>query len=106
MPIFQYKCEDCSSVFEQLVTSLLNLELGCVSCGSSEVLRADSTYFYPNKVFCPHTKKVNIAEVKGQLSQIMSDREQSCAGCGVDGAAGSCKSKGGGCSNCKNNCKK
>jgi len=112
MPIFQYKCNDCSSVFEQLISSLGQMHIDCISCASTDVLRADQPYFYPNKTFCPHDKKIDSDKLKEALGTIMADRTQSCGGCGTDGAPGSCGKSGGGCgsgggcNNCQSNCKK
>lgn len=99
MPVFQYQCGSCSSIFEHLVLSE-GRDVSCLSCASSLVYRANGTYFYPNKTFCPHDKALDVPNLPGQLSGIMSDSSLSCAGCGVDGAAGRCTSGGcggGGC---------
>lgn len=100
MPIFQYKCENCASVFEYLMTTSLTKHLACMSCGSSNVSRLDSTYFYPNKIFCPHDKDLDGEILKTQFAEIMADHSQSCGGCGTDGAPGKCKSETGKCRNC------
>ncbi len=89
MLIFQYKCEDCSSIFEHLAATLFKLDLACVACGSQDILRADDVCFYPNKVFCPHTGKVEVENVKKQLGHIMINKQQSCTGC--SGSKKKCK---------------
>lgn len=99
MPVFQYVCRDCSAVFEHLVLSS-GPEVTCISCDSDDVGRAAETYFYPNKNFCPHDKALDVKALPKILTHIMSDNSLSCAGCGVDGAAGRCSSGGcggGGC---------
>lgn len=45
MPIFQYKCDKCSSVFEHLVSSGTDGNASCVSCGSKKVKRLYSSSF-------------------------------------------------------------
>ena len=99
MPILQFQCQECSSVFEQLISrDLADLNIDCVSCGSEKISRAAQTYFYPNKTFCPHDKELDQEQLKSELATILLDRSKQCGGCGTDGAAGRCGSKGGGCS--------
>ncbi|MDA1060701.1 MAG: zinc ribbon domain-containing protein [bacterium] len=100
MPIFQYKCQSCYSVFEHLVSSLKPVDLACLSCGASDVLRSESAYFYPNKNFCPHDKELDMDDLQTKLGGIMQNREQECGGCGTDGAPGKCKSDSGSCGSC------
>ena len=46
MPIFQYKCESCSSVFEHLVSSVVKVkDVSCVACGSNKITRSFSSNF-------------------------------------------------------------
>lgn len=39
MPIFQYKCEGCSAVFEHLVGDKEARDVSCVACGSRNFTR-------------------------------------------------------------------
>lgn len=46
MPIFQYRCENCSSVFEHLVSSKVTAgNVACVACGSKKIMRMFSSSF-------------------------------------------------------------
>lgn len=45
MPIFQYKCNKCSSVFEHLTASRDDKDVSCVSCGSKKNTRQYSSNF-------------------------------------------------------------
>jgi putative FmdB family regulatory protein len=42
MPIFEYKCEDCGTIFEKLVRNGVAVE--CPSCGQSRVEKQLSTF--------------------------------------------------------------
>lgn len=98
MPIFQFKCESCSSVFEHLVGMTVNFcDVSCVSCGVGKVSRVEKTYFYPNKTFCPHDKVLDSQQLRSELGGILNNTSQKCGGCGTDGAPGKCKSGGKGC---------
>ena len=93
MAIFQFKCESCSAVFEHLVSSSSFADIVCVNCGAGKVARIEATYFYPNKVFCPHNKVLDKGELRDGLGGIMSNTAQHCGGCGSgSGCKGSCKS--------------
>jgi|GEM_PF-2467711 len=108
MAIFQFKCESCAAIFEHLVSSMNFKDVDCVSCGAKKVARVEKTYFYPNKIFCPHDKTLDNEKLRDDLSGIMYDTTLSCGGCGTDGAPGKCKSSGGGCGgncSCKKPCK-
>lgn len=96
MPVFQFKCDSCASIFEYLFRPNLDFDLDCVSCGAKSVKRVQQTYFYPNKNFCPHDKSLEPESLQGTLATIMKDESQRCGGCGTDGAPGSCKTSGGG----------
>ncbi len=93
MPILQFQCQDCSSVFEHFSKG----DIFCLKCHSQNIERLQNTYFYPNKNFCPHDKELEMTTLKTQISGIMADKSLQCGGCGTDGAPGSCNSKGGGC---------
>lgn len=98
MPIFQFKCDSCSAIFEHLISSPDYSNIGCISCGNADISRVEMTYFYPNKVFCPHDKKLDSQKLKTDLTSIQADNSQKCGGCGTDGSPGKCDSKsGGGC---------
>jgi len=98
MPILQFRCHDCSSVFEYFLNALTSFEqLDCLSCGGANFSRMQETCFYPNKNFCPHDKELDSTHLKEVFSSIMTDNSQKCGGCGTDGAPGKCKSGGGGC---------
>jgi putative FmdB family regulatory protein len=45
MPIFQYQCEKCSSMFEHLVSSAKDKDVACVACGSKKIKRLHSSRF-------------------------------------------------------------
>lgn len=90
MPILQYQCQNCNSIFEHLVNEDLVDFLSCISCGSAEIQRAITTYLYPNKKFCPHDKDLDSEYLRTQLGGIMKDQSLRCGGCGVDGAKGNC----------------
>ncbi len=97
MPVFQYKCDRCYSIFEYFFAPSLNFTVDCVSCGNREVSRQLETCFYPNKVFCPHDKDLEMDSLQHSLGGILKDSSQRCGGCGTDGAPGKCNSGGGGC---------
>jgi len=43
MPIYEYKCNDCGTVFEQIILSKHNKEkVACTKCGSSKVQKTIS----------------------------------------------------------------
>jgi putative FmdB family regulatory protein len=44
MPIFEYKCQNCSLRFEELVLSSKQSEPGCPQCGGADVERLISTF--------------------------------------------------------------
>lgn len=97
MPIFQFKCESCSAVFEHLIGVAVGFSaVNCLSCGSEGISRVEKTYFYPNKTFCPHDKQLDSEKLRVQLGGILVNTEQRCGGCGTDGAPGKCPSGGGG----------
>lgn len=72
MPILQYQCQDCSSVFEYWVSAKQKIEIKCVNCGSKEFTRVFETCFFPKKEFCPKNPckmsesgaKINTAPLK------------------------------------------
>ena len=96
MPVFQYKCGDCAAIFDYLISGKFKIDLDCMACGSTQIARAESTSFYPNKNFCPHDKVLDKEVLKVKLSGILKDTTQRCGGCGTDGAPGKCPSGGGG----------
>ncbi|MFH1284359.1 MAG: zinc ribbon domain-containing protein [Candidatus Peregrinibacteria bacterium] len=51
MPIFEYKCNGCQSVFEQM--DFARGSICCLQCGSSDVSRNYDGRFFPKKIFCP-----------------------------------------------------
>lgn len=109
MPIFEFRCANCRSVFDYFVEG--NVDVDCINCSSEKVMRLNYSFFYPNKTFCPHEKEVDVGAVKSDLGKIMLDKSLSCAGCGVDGELGSCGTGGGcgsgsgsGCGSCGSSC--
>jgi putative FmdB family regulatory protein len=44
MPIFEYKCQDCSTRFEELVLNSKQAEPDCPECGGAGVERLISTF--------------------------------------------------------------
>ena len=58
MTILEFRCEDCFSVFEQLISEKNNTkEIRCIACGSANFTRAEETSFSPKKKFCPKINK-------------------------------------------------
>ena len=45
MPIFQYKCDNCLSVFEHYAKSADDKSVSCVSCGSKGFKRVRESVF-------------------------------------------------------------
>lgn len=81
MPVFQFQCGECQSIFEALVSSSVRGEPACVSCDSRFVERVSYTYFAPNKTFCPKEGVVELERVKGSLGSALADFRQKCPGC-------------------------
>lgn len=100
MPILQFQCNECSSVAECFISLSRELSHDCMSCGSANLSRVETTYFYPNKTFCPHDKDLDQDLLRTELSGIMANKEGKCGGCGIDGSPGKCSSEGGKCGNC------
>lgn len=80
MPVFQFKCENCSSIFEHF-TPPKAAEVTCLACGGDRVSKVESTFFYPNKVFCPHDKKLNPQKLQNELCGIFQNTDEKCGGC-------------------------
>lgn len=97
MAIFQFKCGNCSAIFDHLISSPDFSGISCMTCGDENISRVEATYFYPNKNFCPHDKVLDSDKLKSQLGNIMDNTTQRCGGCGTDGSPGKCSSSGGGC---------
>lgn len=65
MPVFQYKCRRCRSVFDHLINDKISEEgLECISCKSWDVERFDDFQFKVScgggehgKKGCSHCKK-------------------------------------------------
>lgn len=103
MPILQFKCHDCLSVFEYLFNALSRQEdLSCVSCGGNHFSRLDETCFYPNKAFCPRDKVLDTEGLRSDLSKIVKDRTLRCGGCGSGNCGSGACGSGGSCSGKKN----
>lgn len=79
MRIFEYQCERCLSVFEQALGVLSDVK--CINCGSDEIVRSDSIFYYPNKQFCPKEDFRNIDDDGGALSDILRSDKGKCGGC-------------------------
>jgi len=45
MPVFQYKCDKCSAVFEHLVLRGEENEIACMACNSKKITRLFSSNF-------------------------------------------------------------
>lgn len=46
MPIFEYKCEKCNSVFEMFVRSKKESEsVSCINCGSKKINKLFSSFY-------------------------------------------------------------
>ena len=103
MPILQYQCRACTSLFEHFA-SIGNDDAACLSCGSEKIARVFETSYYPNKTFCPHDKEIELNDAMlSNLGEILKSDELRCGGCGVDGPKGSCGTtdkKSGSCGNC------
>jgi len=94
MPVFQFRCSKCFSVFEHFVSSDFNVS--CVSCGSGNVSRDDETAFHPSKIFCPHEKEMKDGFSYGSLKQVLINHAEECTSpkCG---GRGSCLGRCGSC---------
>ncbi|MBD3341668.1 MAG: hypothetical protein GF353_21365 [Candidatus Lokiarchaeota archaeon] len=57
MPIFEYKCRKCSSVFEHIFSK--EDKLFCLFCGSVDVVRSNTVIFGPKKEYCPKEESVS-----------------------------------------------
>lgn len=44
MPIYEYRCLDCSKVFEKIVWNSKNEEISCPACQGEKVLRLLSAF--------------------------------------------------------------
>lgn len=44
MPLFEYKCEECGSEFEKLISSSKRDEVGCNKCDNPKASRQLSTF--------------------------------------------------------------
>ncbi len=53
MLIFEYKCDECLSVFE--CSNSID-SVACLSCGGNKVSRTNSMLFSPKKDFCPRER--------------------------------------------------
>ncbi len=54
MPIFEFKCADCSSVFEELILGgRKQNEVKCPDCGSGNIKKLISAPFLPSSVGKP-----------------------------------------------------
>ncbi len=79
MPILEYKCDDCSSVFECFFSLSDGFSLKCVSCNSSRVQRVKSMIFTPNKNFCPKANRFQKGKnIKESLSDLFGMNEKQC----------------------------
>ncbi len=57
MTILEFRCNNCLSIFEQLLQNKKNqTQIKCIACGSQELSRPAETHFYPKKKFCPKTE--------------------------------------------------
>lgn len=109
MPVFQFRCSKCLSVFEHFVASTppqvgpvknvreansYNIDASCMSCGSKDVLRHNETAFHPSRIFCPHEKEMEEGFSYGNLKNALINHAEECANprCGH----GSCNGKCGG----------
>ncbi|MFP4163042.1 MAG: FmdB family zinc ribbon protein [Chitinispirillaceae bacterium] len=77
MPLYEYRCEKCSHLFEELVSTHHNQILPCPSCGSENT-----------------TKQMSAV---GGIAMGKSSSAPSCTTGGGCADAGSCCSAGGGC---------
>jgi hypothetical protein len=108
MPVFQFRCSKCFSVFEHFVSTppkavlvknvrgANTFDVSCVSCGSGNVSRYNETAFHPSKIFCPHEKEMEDGFSYGNLKQVLMNHAEECTSpkCG---GRGSCNGKCGSC---------
>lgn len=91
MPVLQYQCESCNSLFEHMFSAAIAKYIACLSCGSQKIARVFAISYYPNKTFCPHDKEIVMnEELISGLGKILQSDDLRCRGCGVDGPEGSC----------------
>ncbi len=95
MPIFQFKCLDCLSLFEHLVSKGMKNAISCVSCGGENLARDVENSFYPSKLFCPKTGDLDSEKLMSDLSSLVKSADSRCSsGCASTGDVFGCK---GGC---------
>ena len=90
MPVLQFRCSKCFSVFEHFVSS--DIDASCVSCGSKDVSRHDETAFHPSKIFCPHEKEMEEGFSYGNLKHALINHAEECTSpkCGQGSCNGRC----------------
>lgn len=75
MPIFEYKCQDCSQRFEELVLNSKQADPDCPQCGGGDVARLISTF---------------AAKSSGDGASNASFSESAAPTCGSCGVPGPC----------------
>ena len=75
MLIYEYKCDDCSAVFEH---SNSIKGASCIMCESDDVKRVTETLFSPNKLFCPKEKKIKKRSIRDRLTDLFGEERGKC----------------------------
>jgi putative FmdB family regulatory protein len=79
MPIYEYKCNDCSNNFETLVMGSSKPE--CPSCNSKDLARLMSACGFVSKSSGPSGETTQVKSAGG--SACGSCSSSSCSSCGV-----------------------
>ncbi len=86
MPIFEFKCNNCFTIFEEFVFKDNCENIKCFSCGGVLLERPVKTSFSPHKAFCPKKRNLKKGELeKKDLKQRLRDavlkENGKCKGC-------------------------
>lgn len=81
MPIFEYRCVNCSKVFEVLILSGRGeAELKCPACGGSDLKKMISAPFLPSSVGKPANDDIAPGSCCGGRPEEKECRPGSCCG--------------------------
>ncbi len=78
MPIFEYKCKSCSSVFESFST--IKDKITCIFCDETNIERVRKSFFSPNKGFCKKNNKALIKkrDIRSSLLDLLGENDLKC----------------------------
>lgn len=78
MPIFEFQCNDCFSVFECLYS--VKNKAKCVFCEGNNLERVRKSLFSPNKGFCKKNNKFLIKkkDVRSSLIDLFGKNDLKC----------------------------